>query len=323
MKILSKLRASRPAQLVVFAILAASGSIFLRRPATQVSNVSAESDPDPAAKLENWRRRVAELARDHGAAQTSDIAESRRRVRDRIATARAAVSRASIDAAAPFTGWKNTAWCVTLGAKDKVTGGHGFTDYTVSGMQPAVSLIREAQEDVATEIRSLLLCSLARANDYKRAALNLAQSADLAPPLLGPEVARLHELAGAAETTIAAAQSAAFAVALESVFFRATVECIGRVLGGLIAREAGTLAVAGGCAVGDGPLPIGDIIGGVIAIGGTAWTGWEIRGAVKAQAKLPREIEHSLRAQLHDLLEKAGACLDACDAAYTPLYTTR
>lgn len=56
-------------------------------------------------------------------------------------------------------------------------------------------------------------------------------------------------------------------------------------------KRAGTTAAAGGtAAVVDGPLPIGDIIGVVIAIGGAAWTAYDISDAY---SQIRRELPQS------------------------------
>ena len=45
-------------------------------------------------------------------------------------------------------------------------------------------------------------------------------------------------------------------------------------------------------AAADGPLPVGDVIGGGIAVVGLAWTAWDIRQAMKI---LPEKLDRQLR----------------------------
>lgn len=52
-----------------------------------------------------------------------------------------------------------------------------------------------------------------------------------------------------------------------------------------MAASAGTAAV-------DGPLPVGDIIGGVATVGCTLWSGWDVYQASKV---LPAKLAETLR----------------------------
>lgn len=73
-------------------------------------------------------------------------------------------------------------------------------------------------------------------------------------------------------------------------------------------RAATTIAVSGGCAVADGPLPIGDIAGGLVAIGGTAWALWDLYDAYDTiENELPQELSSQASAffnELHTSVEK-------------------
>ena len=87
-------------------------------------------------------------------------------------------------------------------------------------------------------------------------------------------------------------------------------------------KMAGSVAVAGASAVVDGPLPFGDIAGGIVAIGGAIWTGRDIYKVTKS---MPEELKQSLLTAIHDarqgLLDKAEenlkrgseACLKAAE----------
>lgn len=86
--------------------------------------------------------------------------------------------------------------------------------------------------------------------------------------------------------------AAAAAAALELIFARQTASMVATVLGKIAAREAAAAMVGGGAAVADGPLPIGDIIGGVFFLGSTAWSGYEVYKATKV---LPARLSESMR----------------------------
>ena len=90
---------------------------------------------------------------------------------------------------------------------------------------------------------------------------------------------------------------AAISVAFEAVCIRQTVATVARILGKAAARQAGTMAAGAGAAVVDGPLPVGDIIGGVAVLGCTAWSVWDVYKATKV---LPAELRATLESATAD-----------------------
>lgn len=69
-----------------------------------------------------------------------------------------------------------------------------------------------------------------------------------------------------------------------------------------VKRAAGSVAAGAGCAVADGPLPIGDIIGCIIGIGGAAWTAWDLYDAYDTiKNQLPRELDESITKFFNEL----------------------
>lgn len=90
---------------------------------------------------------------------------------------------------------------------------------------------------------------------------------------------------------------AAISVAFEAVCIRQTVATVARILGKAAARQAGTMAAGAGAVVVDGPLPVGDIIGGVAVLGCTAWSAWDVYQATKV---LPRELRATLESAVAD-----------------------
>ena len=87
--------------------------------------------------------------------------------------------------------------------------------------------------------------------------------------------------------------SMAISTAFEVICVRQTVSTVSKIFGRAVARMS-VSATAGGClALADGPLPIGDIIGGALVVGGTIWTAWDVYQGTKV---LPRELEGSLYA---------------------------
>lgn len=81
--------------------------------------------------------------------------------------------------------------------------------------------------------------------------------------------------------------SAALGATLEALFVRTTMGVVERVAARAVARISGTLSAGAIAAAADGPLPAGDAVGAVIAVGGLSWTAYDI---VQAQQVLPGQL---------------------------------
>ena len=92
--------------------------------------------------------------------------------------------------------------------------------------------------------------------------------------------------AGANQISINGAQGALYAVgglAMESMFLRSTLATLAGITSGIGARLAAVGSSSVACAVLDGPLPLGDVVGAVATVGGVAWFGhdlWQLRSAL-------------------------------------------
>ena len=84
---------------------------------------------------------------------------------------------------------------------------------------------------------------------------------------------------------------AAVTIAIEALLVRQTVAAVARLLGNALARQVAALGAGAGAAIVDGPLPVGDIIGGAIALGGL---GFAVRDIYKATKVLPTELRKAL-----------------------------
>ena len=60
-------------------------------------------------------------------------------------------------------------------------------------------------------------------------------------------------------------------LALEAVFIKSTMASLRSVMGATVGKLSSACGSGAACAVADGPLPIGDIIGIALAAGGTIW----------------------------------------------------
>ena len=91
--------------------------------------------------------------------------------------------------------------------------------------------------------------------------------------------------------------AATISAVIEATCIRFTVNTVSKILGRAAARMAGSAAVGTGAALVDGPLPIGDIICGVMVGGSTAWSVYDVYQATKT---LPAELEKTLRSVVDD-----------------------
>lgn len=79
---------------------------------------------------------------------------------------------------------------------------------------------------------------------------------------------------------------------LELLFIRTTCQTLSAILAKTVAKLAGSATAGVIFAAADGPLPIGDVIGGGIAVVGLGWTAWDI---YQAMTVIPEKLDQQLR----------------------------
>jgi hypothetical protein len=300
----------RPRRLLVAFCACALGWLHLSGPAPWTVHGNRETD-DFAEKLSAAQARLEAYAKTQQAAQATDLAETRSRIARIVAEAEAKCPGISREATAPLTEFRGILRCVALGAKDSVTGSEELGRHLADVLEPATALVLGARARIEGEITAFRHRSLARVNDYARESLEIAEAARLAPPALGIDPRFSEQLVRSSIEVGSRWTSATVAVAIEAVLVQQTWEVLGRVLRPLITRAAKTLGLAGGAAVVDGPVPAGDVIAALIAIGGAAFTTWEVYQAIEKTRGLPGEVEAALRQQLKDLGNASDLSLDA------------
>ena len=85
--------------------------------------------------------------------------------------------------------------------------------------------------------------------------------------------------------------------AVEIVCLRTTIRLASVAFRHIIARLAATASTAAVCAAADGPLPVGDIIGGVIAVGSLAWCAYDL---YQISQVMPKEVHAALSKMVRD-----------------------
>jgi len=91
-------------------------------------------------------------------------------------------------------------------------------------------------------------------------------------------------------------------LSIEALFLHKTLASLYTILGSVVGRLAVSAGSGTTLAAADGPLPFGDILGVVLAAGGTAWSYYDIN---KASKQLPKELEALLQQSVRE-------CQDAC-----------
>ena len=86
-------------------------------------------------------------------------------------------------------------------------------------------------------------------------------------------------------------------LALEAVFLKPTMDALQRIISPLIGKIAAKLGVGAVCAAADGPLPIGDTIGAILAVGGSVWS---IRDLLALRHDLPEAIAATLHQAIQE-----------------------
>jgi len=96
------------------------------------------------------------------------------------------------------------------------------------------------------------------------------------------------------------AESEAYAVsglAIETIFLKQTVASLSTVLGTVVAKLARACGSGVVSSAADGPFPVGDAIGVLLATGGTAWCGYDL---YKAREQLSVELTVMLKQLVND-----------------------
>lgn len=97
----------------------------------------------------------------------------------------------------------------------------------------------------------------------------------------------------------------AAAGAFEVIFIRESCKSLMKLFAKPVLKICSSLGIAGICSVADGPLPIGDLAGGVITIGGLAWTAWDLYDVtVVMPEKLGSELRNGIIQTKRELLKE-------------------
>ena len=91
--------------------------------------------------------------------------------------------------------------------------------------------------------------------------------------------------------------SALTGLSIEALFLKKTIASLSTVLGKIVARLAVSYRGGTACAAADGPFPIGDIIGVVMAAGGTVWSAYDL---YKVKTQLGPDLKNLLQQSVQE-----------------------
>lgn len=209
--------------------------------------------------------------------------------------------------------------------KDKVRGTHE-ADEMISDVidRNVTGAMTETTRKAETLLAAHAVCLHGIANRYMAEVRGLLAEA---PASVRTDSALLAHLEAThiraqnkASDTANSVAGAGIGVGLEIAFAKQSVSAVKSGVKALIRvamksaakRAASTAAASGGAAVCDGPLPIGDAVGVVIAIGGGLWTCWDLKKAYtlireELPATLKKSIDEHTDALRNSVSERAAA----------------
>ena len=190
--------------------------------------------------------------------------------------------------------------CVKLcykAAKDKIQGTHEFPDAYMAVMDaPIVQPCVHANAVASDMLQNLQQRLRERHAQYAADLAAVCRNENINGNLPAKDLENLQNcLETFAGKTFQAQLNkimAGVGVVFEVIFIRESSRLIIKLLAKPVARICSSLGIGAICAVADGPLPIGDAIGVVFAVGGLAWTAWDVYDVM---CRVPKNLNAELR----------------------------
>lgn len=113
---------------------------------------------------------------------------------------------------------------------------------------------------------------------------------------INPVLAR-GSLSGLHRDAMTSALYASGGLALEAAFLKTTLKSVQCVIGPITGKIAAKIGTGATLAAADGPLPIGDTIGVILAVGGSAWS---VHDLLALRRDLPGAISAALRQAIQE-----------------------
>ena len=269
------------------------------------------------------RKRAAQLGavllREHDV----EAEKTAQRIRALVSDAQKDAPKQAAQATAPFLGFQNTAGNVWMLTCDKVRGSHHLEDRATLALRPALRSHAELAAKICSELQQLEYTMCESDNRYRKQVLAVGAKAGISPGKLTMDDQSFQAMLQTQRRTTLEVAGASVATAIELVLIRSTVESFQVLAAVAIGRLSGTATVAATAAVADGPFPVGDVVGGIIAVGGSAWTIWDIRKATEAMHNLQPTIQRQILAGAQKLGQEALNRVEAMGAAHASVAKLR
>lgn len=277
----------------LFSVLAAVSIIGLPFNGKSLPSWSAERKSEKK-KIERRERVMAELKTGY-LSSVERLHENFRKEVAGIAQSEFAGVRASIPAVADkFGGFSRCKDLFKDMVIDKIKGGNRVEKSINADLeQEYYKSLYAARDKVVASLEELVLNLDAVRKEYrfsmeKELALECLPGDESYEKMMKECSARIEEK----KLELKSAQNvAAITIAIEALLVRQTVAAVARLLGNAVVRQVAALGTGAAVAIVDGPLPVGDIIGCVIAIGGLGFAVCDIYRATKV---LPAELRKAL-----------------------------
>ena len=221
-------------------------------------------------------------------------------------------------ASTSLTGWKESMYLSYLLAYDSLTGGATAGEFIGQTVNPvfatplrlALPLIHREFDILSTELDLAAreyAVAVKRVSDPLPNGGKVADFSATQPPALPTQ----ESMKGAVQTSLNAGL-----LGVDAVFLPQLSGQIGTVLQAVVNRLTTTLAASGTLVAADGPLPVGDMIGALLGVGGSIWSAHDLH---EARTKLGPAVRTKLYEQYRN--QQISLRKTAIEQAYLLLKT--
>lgn len=296
-------------------VLLAAGSVSLT-----VWHFAAERQKHALVEREKSENRLREMVAGYQNRRQELTRKTQEKITSIYASANSQAAACGFAAAQPLRGAGNVVGCISDGALDKLSGSKRLDHRITGALQPVVKFLSDTQRESGDQLKAHRHALLGLINEFQTRTLEMKDSGNLTGP--NPHDPTFAAIEQTARKACSQSQMAAISVAGECAFIQSTFNTVSRPLIPLIARQCGALSLGGGAALVDGPLPFGDILGALLAVGTTAWTAWDVSEVVKTFDELPGNITHNLTTELAGLQSASLEDLAKTDAACSAYFSS-
>ena len=285
----------------------------VRKPVLPVGPAPSAPDVELSpVQVEHLRRDITILTEDYQSDCERLLAKFMSHLEESVAADFAKADAAVPQVVSDLSGFGNCASLSYKAAKDKIMGTNDFGKRLEDVIRPAVlSPCSHAYQLADDQLRTLNQRLQERSMEYVQsiAALNSQYGGDVGLDSekvfkeFGESLDRFRKLVVEKQMKTV---SAGIGVAFEALFIRSTIAAIRNLFVKISGKLAGSVSAGVICAAADGPIPIGDVLGAIIAAGGTIWTAWDIWDVSHIMPKkLASELKSGIASAKRDLLAEA------------------